>query len=217
MEELIATLPRRTAHTRRNKQRKIDEAGIATSVVGREAAGEAVAALLRLHQQQWLGRGMNPEHGRPRFAELLAQAVPVMVDRGRAHLVEYRLDGDVVAVELLLDGHRLLCAYLYGLRPDLRDRIDVSQLLLGRDLEMAQRLGLRTLSLLRGDEPYKRRWRPRETRNHRVLLAARGGVRAAAYAAAVHVHRRLSQSVKSRLPRLRSVRRRLRTCRPYST
>src|SRR4029453_13117308 len=103
IQELIAALPNKTAHTRRKKQRRIAAVGVTTSAVSRDAAGQASPALLRLHRQQWVGRGMNPEHGRSRFAEHLAQALPIMVDRGQAHLVEYRLDGDVMAVDLLLD------------------------------------------------------------------------------------------------------------------
>jgi len=217
IKELIATLPTKTAHTRRKKQRKIAAMGFVTSEVRREDAGQATATLLRLHRQQWRRRGMTPEHGRSRFAEHLAEAVPRMVDRGQAHLLEYRLDGDVVAVHLVLDGHDLLGAYLYGLRPDLRERLDVAQLLLGTNLDLAQRLGRPTLSLLRGDEPYKRRWRPAEKPNHRVLLATEGGFPAAAYATTVRVHRRLTQIAKSRAPALSGIRRRLRACRPSST
>ena len=219
IEELIATLPKSTARTRLKKQRKIDALGIENSMVSPERAAEATATLLRLHQQQWAGRGMNPEHGRSRFTAHLAQAVPAMVERGQAHLVEYRLEGNVVAVDLLLGGHRLLCAYLYGMRPDLRQRIDVTQLLLSTDLSLAQRLGRPALSLLRGDEPYKRRWRPREADNLRVVLAAGDGRKAAAaaYAGAIQVHRRLSHIVRSRLPGLRNSLRRLKTCLPYST
>ena len=217
MKELIASLPKKTAHTRRKKQRRIDAAGLMTSEVGPDAAGEAVATLLLLHRQQWRCRGMNPEHGRSRFAEHLAEAVPRMVGRSQAHLLEYRLDGEVVAVHLVLDGHNLLGAYLYGLRPDLRGRIDVAQLFLGTNLDLAQRVGRPTLSLLRGDEPYKRRWRPEEKRNHRVLLAAEGDFPATAYATTVCVHRRLVQIAKSRVPALSGIRRRLRTCWPSST
>ena len=217
MKELIATLPTKTAHTRRKKQRKIAALGFVTSEVDREAAGQATATLLRLHRQQWRRRGMSPEHGRSRFAEHLSQAVPRMVDRGQAHLLEYRLDGDVVAVHLLLDGHDLLGAYLYGLQPDLRVRIDVAQLFLGTNLDLAQRLGRPTLSLLRGDEPYKRRWRPEEKRNRRILLAAKAGYPAAAYAATLRVRQRLIELAKSRVPALSGIRRRLRRYRPSST
>ncbi|HEY6741741.1 MAG TPA: GNAT family N-acetyltransferase [Lapillicoccus sp.] len=217
MKELIATLPTNTAHTRRKKQRKIAALGFVTSEVDREAAGQATATMLRLHRQQWRRRGMNPEHGRSRFAEHLSQAVPRMVDRGQAHLLEYRLDGDVVGVDLLLDGHDLLGAYLYGLQPDLRRRIDVAQLFIGTNLDLAQRLGRPTLSLLRGDEPYKRRWRPEEKRNRRVLLAAKAGHPAAAYVATLRVRQRLIELAKSRVPVLSGIRRRLRTYRPCST
>jgi CelD/BcsL family acetyltransferase involved in cellulose biosynthesis len=212
IDELIATLPKKTAHTRRNKQRKIDAEGVTPRLVNHEAAGEAVASMMRLHEQQWAGRGMNPEHGRSRFAEHLADAVPRMVDRGQAYLVEYLLHDEVVAVDLNLGGHRLLCAYLYGLQPGLRQRIDVAQLFLGMNLDMAQRLGVPTLSLLRGDEPYKQRWRPRVAPNQRVLLAAPGAFPAPAYAAAVRSRERMGRVVKTRLPGLRTVRRRLRTC-----
>jgi CelD/BcsL family acetyltransferase involved in cellulose biosynthesis len=217
IKELIATLPTKTAHTRRKKQRKIAALGITTSEVGPEAAGQAVATLLHLHRQQWRRRGMNPEHARSRFAEHLAEAVPHMVDRGQAHLLEYLLDGAVVAVHLVLDGHNLLGAYLYGLQPDLRRRMDVAQLFLGTNLDLAQRLGRPTLSLLRGDEPYKRRWRPEEKRNHRVLLASEGGLVAGMYATTVRLHGRVMEIAKSRLPALSGIRRRLRTCRPSST
>jgi CelD/BcsL family acetyltransferase involved in cellulose biosynthesis len=216
MQELIDALPRNDARTRRKKQRKIQAAGIESRVVTGHA-GEAIAALLRLHREQWRGRGMNPEHGRARFAAHLSRAVPAMVERGHAHLVEYRLAGDLVAVELLLTSHRLLCGYLYGFRPDLRRRIDVAQLLLGTDLELAQQLDRPTLSLLRGDEPYKRHWRPRQTRNQRVLLSCRGRLPAAQYAAAVRDRGRLGQAVKTRLPWLAGAGRRVKACLPFST
>lgn len=200
INELIDGLPRETAHTRRKKQRKIQKAGLETRVVTGSSVAAALVDLLRLHKQQWDGRGMNPEHGRARFAAHLLRAVPALAERDRAVLVEYRLASEPVAVELLVGGHRMLCTYLYGFRPDLRQRIDVAQLLLGTDLDIAQRLGRPTLSLLRGNEPYKRRWRPRETRNHRVLLACSGRIPATLYATGVRDRRRLAEIVKSRLP-----------------
>jgi CelD/BcsL family acetyltransferase involved in cellulose biosynthesis len=211
IEELIKTLPGRAAQSRRRKRRKIDEAGIDARMVGADGAAETVAALLRLHHQQWRGRGMNPDHGRSRFAAHLAGAIPAMLERGQALLVEYRLDSELVAAELLLAGGGMICGYLYGFRPELRQRIDVTQLLLSNDLDLAQRLGLTTLNMLRGDEPYKREWRPREARNRQVLLAGPHYLPALAYAAGIRGRHRLAQLVKTRLPALgkavRSVRR----------
>ena len=51
IQELIAALPNKTAHTRRKKQRRIAAAGLTTSAVSLDAAGQATAALLRLHRQ----------------------------------------------------------------------------------------------------------------------------------------------------------------------
>jgi CelD/BcsL family acetyltransferase involved in cellulose biosynthesis len=93
----------------------------------------------------------------------------------------------------------------------------VAQLFLGTNLDLAQRLGRPTLSLLRGDEPYKRRWRPEEKRNRRILLAAKAGYPAAAYAATLRVRQRLIELAKSRVPALSGIRRRLRRYRPSST
>jgi CelD/BcsL family acetyltransferase involved in cellulose biosynthesis len=216
MEQLIETLPTHTAQTRRKKRRKIEAAGIETRLAGINEAAGAIAALLRLHSQQWRGRGMNPEHGRSRFAAHLTRSVPTMVERGQALLVEYRLDGDVVAVELLVDGHDVMGAYLYGFRPDLRQRVDVTQLLLGKDLELAERLGRQTLSLLRGNEPYKRRWRPREASNQRVLLASPGYLPSALYATGVRARHHLTDTVKTRLPQVERAVRSIRSCLPFS-
>jgi hypothetical protein len=149
---------------------------------------------------------LNPEHRRARFVAHLTRAVPGMVRRGQATLVQYRRDGQPVAVDLLLVGHRVGLAYLYGFRPDLRRHVDVTQLLLGTDLEFTQRLGLSALSMLRGDEPHKRQWRPCETHNQRLLLTRASWAPGWLYVAGVRVRYRLASRlaslVKTRLPRL---------------
>jgi Acetyltransferase (GNAT) domain len=83
--------------------------------------------MIKLHRQHWRGRDMNPEHGRERFAGHLVRAVPAMVQRGQAHVIEHRIDDGVVAVDLVFVDRTMVCGYLYGHRPDLRGRVDVSQ------------------------------------------------------------------------------------------
>jgi CelD/BcsL family acetyltransferase involved in cellulose biosynthesis len=209
-DEIIAALPRDHARQRRKKAKKIAATGIEVRDSDSTAAPDLLTDLLRLHRQQWSGRGMNPEHARPRFAAHLARAVPTMVDRGQAVLVGYRLGAEVVAVDLLLVGRRMVGAYLYGFRPDLRERIDVTQLFLEHDLAFTRRLGRPVLSMMRGDETHKRRWHPRETRNERVLLDGAGPVPALLYASLVDGRYRLGHLVKTRLPWLRDAVRRVR-------
>jgi hypothetical protein len=213
LEELIEDLPPKAAKTRRTKRRKIQETGIQSGVATSDEAAAAVATMIKLHRQHWRGRDMNPEHGRERFAGHLVRAVPAMVQRGQAHVIEHRIDDGVVAVDLVFVDRTMVCGYLYGHRPDLRGRVDVSQLILETELEMAHCLGPRTLSMLRGDEPHKRRWRPCESHNRRLLLACPGGL-PAIYAAAVRAWSRLANLVKTRLPVLEETAKRVTRCLP---
>ena len=213
LDELIDELPPKAARSRRTKRRKILETGIQSSVATGYETAAAVATMIKLHRQQWRGRDMNPEHGRERFAGHLVQAVPSMVERAQAHVIEHRIDDGIVAVDLVLVDRTMVCGYLYGHRPDLRSRVEVSQLILETELEVAHCLGLRTLSMLRGDEPHKRRWRPRESHNRRLLLACPGGL-AAMYAAGVRARNRLANLVRTRLPVLEETARRVTRCLP---
>jgi len=62
------------------------------------------------------------------------------------------------------------------------------------------------MSMLRGAEAYKMRWRPREMVNQRLLLARSGSLRALVYTTGVRTRRRAVQAVKTRMPWLRDVR-----------
>jgi hypothetical protein len=65
------------------------------------------------------------------------------------------------------------------------------------------------MSMLRGAEPYKLRWRPVESVNQRVLLVRGGSPRARLYAAGVRTRRAAVLLAKRRLPALRTLRDRL--------
>ncbi|MGY1699088.1 GNAT family N-acetyltransferase [Geodermatophilus sp. SYSU D00766] len=171
---VLARIPTRTAGTLRRKLRKIDKLGVERSELAPDAVPGAVPELIRLHEAQWAGRRGNPEHLTERFGTFLTEALGPMVGRGQAVLVEYRLDGRLVAAEVDLVGHRQLAYYLAGIDPELRQHADTSVLLVSGALELAGRLGLAEYSFLRGDEDYKLRWRPDPVTAERVLLARPG-------------------------------------------
>jgi hypothetical protein len=154
----------------RAKLRKIDVRGITVETVPPEEAADAIAALLDLHARQWRNRPMNPEHSRERFRRHLAEAGAAMVREGRATVLRYRWDGRLVASDLVLIGHRFVGAYLYGAIPELRDSVDVTLMLLREDLALARARGRQAVNLLRGEEPYKLKWRPRRVQNQRIVL-----------------------------------------------
>ncbi|NEA37656.1 GNAT family N-acetyltransferase, partial [Streptomyces sp. SID13031] len=100
--------------------RKLDALGIEERVVPEHEVPTAVENLLRLHILQWEGRGVTPEHARPRFAAHLKRAGQHMVAGGDAVITEYRLDGEVLAADLKMLSPQLVGGYLFGADPRLR-------------------------------------------------------------------------------------------------
>ncbi|MER7054752.1 GNAT family N-acetyltransferase [Streptomyces sp. NPDC000351] len=175
MEELVARLPSAKAQQRvRAKLRRLEALGVGSRAVLPGEVDAALSRLLELHRLQWQGRKVTGEHLRPRFREHLARAVGPMVRSGDAVVTEFRMDDEVVAVDVTLLSRRLAGGYLYGAHPRLRERkADVAVMLLAASAEHARAPERGTLSLLRGNEPYKHHWRPEPAWNQRLLLARR--------------------------------------------
>ncbi|MFJ6780895.1 GNAT family N-acetyltransferase [Streptomyces yangpuensis] len=171
-DELVKRMPASGAQRVRAKLRKTDAAGIEEHEATEQEVPRAVRNLLRLHEKQWRGRGVTPEHLRPRFAEHLTRATRRMVRAGEGRLTEFRLDGKVVAANVTLLSAGLSGGYLYGADPDLRARkVDVATLLLRHEARRALAEGRPVVSFLRGNEPYKNHWRPETVVNQRFLMA----------------------------------------------
>ncbi|MEU9641298.1 GNAT family N-acetyltransferase [Streptomyces sp. NPDC048188] len=175
MDELVARLPSAKARQRvRARLRRLDALGVKSRPVLPEETDAALRRLLELHRLQWRGRQVTGEHLRGRFREHLVRAVGPMVRAGDAVVTEFLMDGEVVAVDVTLLSRRLAGGYLYGAHPRLRERkADVAVMLLDACAEHTRAPGRGTLSLLRGDEPYKHHWRPEPVPNQRLLLARR--------------------------------------------
>ncbi|MGV9554829.1 GNAT family N-acetyltransferase [Streptomyces sp. NPDC003522] len=174
MDELVARLPSAKAQRVRAKLRRLAALGVRREVVGPDGVDSALRRLLELHRLQWQGRKVTGEHLRDRFCEHLVRSVGPMVRSGDAVVTEFRLDDDVVAVDLTLLSRRLAGGYLYGAHPRLREhKADVAVILLDACAEHTRHEARGTLSLLRGNEPYKHHWRPEPVVNQRLLLARR--------------------------------------------
>jgi CelD/BcsL family acetyltransferase involved in cellulose biosynthesis len=210
LDDLVRDLPAHSRKTVRRRLNQLRKAGPSITAVDAAATGPAVTALLDLHERQWQGRGGNPAHRTPAFTEHLTRSVAAMIDSGRAALLEYRFDGELLASSLLLIGNDLVGGYFFGVDPALRGRVDVTTMLLADALPLAHRRGLPTMSMLRGDEAHKSTWRPHPVRNRRLLLVRPGSVRGAAYARGVLLVRRLAAEAKTRTPWVKSLRDRLR-------
>ncbi|WP_224386229.1 GNAT family N-acetyltransferase [Pseudonocardia sp. ICBG1293] len=157
----------------RRRLRTAERSGITCGAAPADALPGAVDTLLDLHHRQWARRAVNPEHHAERFRGLLTDAVPALARDGAAQIDLYHRDGRPVAAELLLLGGRSVHTYLVGADPALRTDVDVAALTIRRGIAVVAEHGLASLDLLRGDEPYKRRWRAVPIRQERVLLVAR--------------------------------------------
>ncbi|HWU06940.1 MAG TPA: GNAT family N-acetyltransferase [Streptomyces sp.] len=172
IDALIGRMSSSRAQRARAKLRRIDALGIECRPAPVHRVAGAIGTLLRLHELQWLGRGVNPEHLRPRFCAHLVRSARRMVRDGEASVREFLLDGEVVAADLSFRSAQLTGGYLYGADPRLRDRkVDVSSMLLREIAREAGGLDRGVLSLLRGSEPYKNHWAPDPVVNRRLLLA----------------------------------------------
>ncbi|MEU9121787.1 GNAT family N-acetyltransferase [Streptomyces sp. NPDC048506] len=203
MDELLRRLPGPRAQRFRAKLRKLDALGIEERPVPAREVPASVRTMLHLHGLQWRGRRVTPEHLHPRFAAHLVRATREMVDTGDAVLTEYRLDGRVLAADILLTSADLAGGYLYGAHPELRDRkVDITAMLMRRDTRHVVDTGRGALSLLRGTEPYKLHWRPVPVTNQRLLLARRALAPALGLYAAQVAGRALAAAAARGLPTL---------------
>jgi CelD/BcsL family acetyltransferase involved in cellulose biosynthesis len=207
MEDLVGELPAHSRKTVRRRLNQLKRADVDIREVPASEAERAVADLLRLHALQWQGRGVNPSHLTPQFTTFLTRAVRGMIDSSQAALLEYRVADVLMASSLVLVGRDLVGGYLYGADPALRERVDVTTLLLADALPLAYRNGCSTMSMLRGAEEHKRRWQPRESHNARIVLTRPGSIRGFTYATGVSAFRAAVDVAKEKAPWLRKVRR----------
>jgi CelD/BcsL family acetyltransferase involved in cellulose biosynthesis len=208
MDELLTRLPGRTAQRTKVKLRKLAAAGVEVRLVPPWEAPEAVDRMLALHALQWRERGATPEHMRERFASHLRAAATGMAATERAQLREYRLDGRLIACDLMLQSHAMVALYVYGVHPEARERVDIAGMLFGESLAHAVSTGRTELSLLRGNEPYKQRWRPDPAHNERLLLGSTVAVAVTAWVAGAE--ERAKEFARQRLPWVKELRGRVR-------
>ncbi|GHI07617.1 glycosyl transferase family 1 [Streptomyces cellostaticus] len=174
MDDLLGRLPKARSQRIRNKLNKLTRLGVESRAVGPEETASSLRRMLELHQLQWQDRGVTPEHLRPRFLDHLVRSTVPMARSGEALVREYRLEDEVVAVDLTLLSRQLAGVYLYGVHPLLRERkADVATMVVRASAEYLAAGEHRVLSLLRGNEPYKYRWHPQSVVNQRLLLARR--------------------------------------------
>lgn len=185
----------------------MDATGVQATTVNAADVADAVTSMLVLHEEHWRDRDIHLEHMTARFAAHLREALPRMVAEGQALVVEYHLDGELLASQLDVVGHRFLGSYLPGVSPRLKERLDVASMLLRTDLELAVAAGVPRYSMLRGTEEYKFHFRPDPVQNDRILLSRPRTAASLVYPASARARSALFGWAKEHTPWLRGVHR----------
>lgn len=174
-EALEARLSPRFRRRLRRADEALRAAGRADFVMAAaDTLPERLDALIRLHTLRWTEQGEPGVLADARIQRFLRDAAADLLERGRLRLYALRLDGAPIAVLLAFSQADRMYAYITGLDPAAAP-LHPGMLLLRHVLQDAIRAGFREVDFLRGDEEYKRSWRPVEGRNYRVVVRWDGG------------------------------------------
>lgn len=203
IDELASTLSRSGRANVRRALRKIDDAGVMTTIVPDEELPAALRRLMELHLRQWSERGaVSAEHKRSRFARHLTRAATTMARRGEAVVCEYRIGGSLVASNLFLLGPHLVGGYLYGADPKLYQQFNVTTMIIRTGMELAVEAQRPVLGLMRGSESYKSEWRPTTFQNDRLIVCRPRSLIGLLYLGWSHLRTVVVPALSARAPRL---------------
>ena len=153
-----------------------------------EEVGPDLETFLRLHDERWAGRGGSAATLAPEFGEIHRRFAVAAHARGWLRLWVAEVDDGPGACWYGWRLGRRYCHALSGLRQDC-ERLGLGTVLLLHTIEQAAAEGAPVYDMMRGDEPYKRRFETgrREAgtwslgrRRHPIALARAGADRVAA-------------------------------------
>jgi CelD/BcsL family acetyltransferase involved in cellulose biosynthesis len=172
-DQMISTLSKNHRSTLRRSLRRAEKEALTFELADSPAAEEAAHRLVALHREMWQGRAISPEHLSPRFQAHLGAAVQRLSAAGLGGVVEFRYKGRVIISSLLIFGGGYVGTYLQGATEGMSRDYQISALYIWDALKRACDRKLSQVSLLRGLEPYKLRWRPMIVSNRRAILGRR--------------------------------------------
>lgn len=195
-EQILSNLSQNHRSTLRRALRRAETSKIERSFASEAEAERAGRRLVDLHREMWEGRPIAPEHKTARFRLLFAAAARRLTAAGLGAVSQFCCDGRVLIASLLLFDRDQVGTYLLGADRDTAAQFQISSLYIWDALNVADDRGVSTVSLLRGSEPYKLRWRPEIKATHRIVVG-RNWLVWAPYATVVSLHSRARQYAHS--------------------
>ena len=137
--------------------RRIGRAGGIVERVSPPEVAQGMAELSRLHALRWQARGEPGVLSDPLLDGFLREAAPGLAQAGLLRLYRVRFGDEAAAALLVLAGRAAHHYYIGGFDPR-HAALGPSAALVGFAMSEAAREGAAEFDLLRGNEPYKRRW-----------------------------------------------------------
>ena len=188
----------------RNRLRKADrtyyQSGLVTlrHVRNEQELSRFFEILIHLHQQRWESKGESGCFASPRFESFHREIATRLFAAGAATLSWLEMDGKPLAAEYRLHGPQMMYAYQCGIDPG-RLTVQPGELANMAAVRNAIEHEQKAYDFLRGDEPYKARWRakPRKMLSVRVVPSHTSArLRHTAWLAGQNVKQWLKRSAK---------------------
>jgi CelD/BcsL family acetyltransferase involved in cellulose biosynthesis len=170
LDQLLQGLTQNHRSTLRRTLRRAESDGLEARLAPIWEAEQAGRRLVALHREMWEGRAIGPEHLTHRFLEHMAAAAKRLTTAGLGAVSEFRREGRVIVSSLVLFGRDCVGTCLHGASRDALSQYQVSSLYISDALRHASERSVRYVSLLRGTEAYKLRWKPVIFANRRLIL-----------------------------------------------
>jgi CelD/BcsL family acetyltransferase involved in cellulose biosynthesis len=169
-EALLRLFSDRQRANLRNAQSRLRRAGggevqLATD----ETLCEFLEDLFVLHTSRWSTLGEPGVLAGEQVRRFHLLASPRLLRSGQLCLYRLRVNGRTAAVIYALLARQTVYCYLQGFNPEL-SFFSPGTLLMFSVMEDAVRRGMRRFDLLRGQETYKRHWRPQAEPTFRVAV-----------------------------------------------
>jgi CelD/BcsL family acetyltransferase involved in cellulose biosynthesis len=132
-----------------------------------------MALFFKLHQKRFLEKKKPGAYLNPKFRRFHTELAADLCEAGWLRLYVLELDGKDIAVLYAFSFGGSLYYYLGGFEPQWGG-LSVSTVLIAQSIQEAIAQGLTNYDFLRGDEPYKQKWRAAPARNHRIIIRRPG-------------------------------------------
>jgi CelD/BcsL family acetyltransferase involved in cellulose biosynthesis len=172
-DEYLATLGKSLRYDVRRLDKKLFQDGGARIVpVGSEGIAEGMEQLFETHRRRWRRRGLPGAFVGARTQRFHEEWAHLAAREGMLWLSLLEVDGKNAGAIYAMTLGNACYYYQAGFDPSV-SRISPGTLLVAHTIRRAIEEGKTRFDFLRGDEPYKRRWKPQhELRNYRLIAPA---------------------------------------------